>query len=50
MCSYMPVLTVCPFGLKQIVSTNKMINISKSLETSHFIDRTRTYSQSSIFA
>ena len=50
MCSYMLVLTVCPFGLKQIVSTNKMINISKSLETSHFIHRTRTYSQSSNFA
>ena len=50
MCSYMLVLAVCPFGLKQIVSTNKMINISKSVETSHFINRTRTYSQSSNFA
>ena len=46
----MSVLTVCPFGLKQIVPTNKMINISNSLETSHFIDRTRTHSQSSNFA
>ena len=27
----MPVLTVCPFDLKQIVSTNKMINISNNL-------------------
>ena len=43
MCSYMLVLTVCPFGLKQIVSTNKMINISKSLVTSHVIDRARTH-------
>ena len=34
--------TVCPFRPKQNVSTNKMINISKSLATSHFIDRTRT--------
>ena len=42
MCSYMLVLTVCPFGLK-------MINISKSLETSHLIDSTRTHSQSSNF-
>ena len=29
--------------LKEIVSTNKMINISKNLGTSHFIDRTTTH-------
>ena len=34
---------LCPFRLKQIVSTNKMINISKSLVTSHFVSRTRTH-------
>ena len=35
------VATVCPFRLKQIVSINEMINILKSLGTSHFIDRMR---------
>ena len=29
--------------VKEIVSTNKMINISKNLGTSHFIDRPRTH-------
>ena len=34
---------LCPFRLKQIVSTNKMINISNNLGTCHFIDRARTH-------
>ena len=33
---------ISPFRPKQNVPTNKMIDISKSLVTSHFIDRTRT--------
>ena len=31
------------FRRKQILSTDKMINISESLGTSHFVDRTRTH-------
>ena len=34
---------LCPFGLKQIVSTNKMINISNNLGTCQFIDSARTH-------
>ena len=41
--SHLYLATVCPFRLKQIVSTNEMINILKSLGSSHFIDRMRTH-------
>ena len=34
---------LCPFPLKQIVSTNKMINISNNLGTCQFIDSARTH-------
>ena len=34
---------LCLFRLKQIVSTNKMINISNNLGTCHFIDSARTH-------
>ena len=34
---------MCSFRPKEIVSTNKMINISKNLGISQFTDRTRTH-------